>query len=124
MKIIENRWKRSPRGPSLLLEKSFGRRALLNVCLRCLRQYVPAVSDIMSLEKITGLKVDNDIDEQGKQSERQPPRRSYGVALCFTARSCGEDLVRGGGGNSKETIFRRNNRKAESTVGGNCCIVH
>ncbi|GBL84668.1 hypothetical protein AVEN_191123-1 [Araneus ventricosus] len=67
----------------------------------------PAVNEIVSLDKITGLEMENYIDKLEEDlSPTAEHRRSYGVALCFTARSCGGEIVRGGGGgNSKATIL-------------------
>ncbi|GBM53445.1 hypothetical protein AVEN_109351-1 [Araneus ventricosus] len=94
-----------PREHSLLLGRSVGGRMLTN--MRSLRQYSvePIVNEIVSLTKIMGLEVDsNRIDEAcGRGQPRADHRRAYGDALCFTARICGREFVRGG--NSKDTIF-------------------
>ncbi|GBM43029.1 hypothetical protein AVEN_215163-1 [Araneus ventricosus] len=81
------------------------------------------VNEIVSLAKIMGLEVDNnDIAVSCGRTQRRAHRRKlYGISLCFTARSCEGEFVRGGGGNSKVTSFCN---KRNDEIMGNCCIVH
>ncbi|GBM25512.1 hypothetical protein AVEN_62264-1 [Araneus ventricosus] len=83
-----------PRDPSLLLGRNADLRVLSNVTLRSLRQYpvLPIVNEIVSLAKIRGLEVDSNDMVIPWKITRADHRRAYGIALCFTARSCGGDF--------------------------------
>ncbi|GBN56101.1 hypothetical protein AVEN_243426-1 [Araneus ventricosus] len=58
----------------------------------------------------------------GSPQLRDDFRRGYGVALSFTSRGSGRELIRGGGGRNKDKFFWRNKKNAESM--GNSCIEH
>ncbi|GBM19496.1 hypothetical protein AVEN_259391-1 [Araneus ventricosus] len=111
------------RESSLLLVRSFDRRALSNDFEGIETEPVePVVNVLVSLDHIMGQEVDmNDINDLVEKNNQDLITEELMQLHSFPERSCGGEFVREREDNSKATIFWHNKRNAESM--GNCCII-